>query len=513
MSAPALPWARTAERLRAPARLPFMRRLSIRWRLTLWYSGVLAVTLMVFSLVVFWFAGTTMLQEVHQASVSQAAQVSELVVRAVRAQAVLTALDREKLLQAGIIQDSVDPFKDPGVGVRVRLYGNGTVAKFASPELADVDRIPDDRSFILEAEHGRARGHQLQTAADGPFYVYSRPVYEAGPPPYLLAVVQVFTSLRPQYDRLDMLARVLMLGTVLGTLLAIVVGAAIAQVALAPIDGITRTASQINRAQDLSRRIPDDGSTDELGRLAVTFNEMLDRIEGMFERQRQLVADVSHELRTPLTTIRGEVDLMTRANRLDPEGLAAMRQESDRMARMVSDLLLLAQADSGLAVERYPVQLADLVTDVLRQARALAPQADRLVLAAVTPVTVLGDADRLRQLLLNLIDNAFKHNPPGTRVRLALWAEDHHAVLTVADDGPGIPPEDLPHLFERFYRVDKARSRSAGGTGLGLSIVKWIVTAHEGTVTVSSAPGQGSTFTVRLPRPPVGARPADEHGP
>lgn len=498
MSSPALPLSHSVSRLRGPMRLPMLRGLSMRWRLTLWYTAIVSVTLLIFSLIVYWFARNSMMMELDRASAERASQVSDIVLRVVQARSFLTDRDEKKLRDLGVIDTTLDPFKDPGVGVRVRLYTGGTVLNVASPKLADTQRIPDDRQYILAAERGAITRDILPTGPDETFYVYTRPVQDTLTG-RLTAVVQIFTSLDSHRDRIALLERLLMLGTLLGTLLALVVGAAIAEVALAPITAITRTASQINRTQDLSRRIADTGQRDELGRLAITFNDMLDRIEAMFDRQRQLVADVSHELRTPLTTIRGEVDLMTRRGELDPEGLAAVQHEAARMSRMVNDLLLLAQADSGLAMDRYPVALEVLVADVLRQARSLAPSPDAVRLGDVAAVTVLGDADRLRQLVLNLVDNAFKHNPPGTTVTLSLAQAGSEALLRVADDGRGIPAEDLPHVFERFYRADKARSRDAGGTGLGLSIVKWIATAHGGRMEVTSSAAAGTCFTLHLP--------------
>jgi two-component system OmpR family sensor kinase len=496
MSAPALPVTRPAGRLRSPVHVPIFRRLSIRWRLTLWYSLILGVTLATFSLIVYWYAENEMLQDTYRASVGRAAQVESVLNSWVAESRYLTPSASDLLHRKGIIESSVDPFKDPGVGVRVRIYGPNGVAKLSSTELSEYSRVPDDRLYIVSAEHGRITNEVLQTE-EGPFNVYTEPVYQ--PNGALFGIVQIYTSLQHSYARMDWLARVLLMGTLLGTALALVVGAAIAQVALAPIDAITRTASQINRTQDLGRRIQSDGAPDEIGRLAVTVNEMLDRIQAMFDRQRQLLADVSHELRTPLTTIRGELDLLKRSGRVDSEGLEAMRGEAARMSRLVGDLLLLAQADVGLAIERYPVALEALLVDVQRQARVLATDPSQVILGANEALIVLGDADRLRQLLLNLADNALKHNPPGTHVTLSLRRERNQALLEVADDGHGIPTEDLPHVFERFYRVDKARSRESGGTGLGLSIVQWIALAHGGTVEVTSAPGQGTRFSIRLP--------------
>jgi len=225
---------------------------------------------------------------------------------------------------------------------------------------------------------------------------------------------------------------------------------------------------------------------------------MLDRLESLFRAQQRFIADISHELRSPLTTIRGNVDLLRRMNCVDKPSLDAIQSETERMTRMVSDLLLLAQADAGLPIRRERVELDTLILEVYRQVRPAVGDIE-LVIGEEDQATILGDPDRIKQLMLNLVDNAIKYTPKGGRVTLGLRRAQGQAVLTVSDTGIGIPPEDLPHIFERFYRVDKARSRAAGGVGLGLSIVKWIVQAHGGRIDVHSEPGQGTTFTVWLP--------------
>jgi signal transduction histidine kinase len=248
----------------------------------------------------------------------------------------------------------------------------------------------------------------------------------------------------------------------------------------------------------LDKRISQVGPQDEVGRLAKTFNIMLDRLEELFRAQQRFIADISHELRTPLTTIRGNVDLMRRMKSEDDESLNAIQAESDRMTRMVGDLLLLAQADAGQTIRRERVELDTLLLEVYRQMRLMA-EGIQLSIGEEDQAIVMGDADRLKQLLLNLVDNACKYTPKGGQVVLGLRCAEGWAQLSVADTGLGIPAQDLPHIFERFYRVDKARSRVAGGTGLGLSIVQWIAQAHGGKIDVQSEPGQGTTFTVHLP--------------
>jgi len=266
-----------------------------------------------------------------------------------------------------------------------------------------------------------------------------------------------------------------------------------------PLDDIAAVAGQITRADDLSRRVPDTGRTDEIGILARALNQTLERLERLFETQQRLLADVSHELRTPLTAMRGNIDLMRRMGQGDPESLDILQEEVGRMTRLVGDLMLLARADSGgLPLHKKLLELDNLFFDVYRQARVIEKNVEVSV-TAVDQVCVFGDPDRLKQLFLNLVDNAIKYTPAGGEVRLRLYKQDGWAYFEVSDTGIGIPQEDLPHIFDRFYRVDKARSRAQGGSGLGLSIAKWVAKAHDGDILVESEVNVGTTFTVKLP--------------
>ncbi|HEY3607432.1 MAG TPA: HAMP domain-containing sensor histidine kinase [Pseudonocardiaceae bacterium] len=295
-------------------------------------------------------------------------------------------------------------------------------------------------------------------------------------------------------------------------------GAAIVRRTLRPLRRVADTASRVAELEldrgdvALSVRVPDadtDPST-EVGQVGAALNRMLGHIAAALSarqasetRVRQFVADASHELRTPLAAIRGYAELTRRSGDDVPPNVAhAIRRvesESARMTLLVNDLLLLARLDSGRPLDSEQVDLSRLVVDAVSDAHIAGPRhAWRLDLPP-DPVVVTGDTQRLHQVLANLLSNARTHTPPGTTVTTGLAAADGKVVLTVADNGPGIPPEVLPEAFERFARADTSRSRNAGSTGLGLAIVAAVVAAHDGAVTVTSVPGD-TVFTVRLPR-------------
>jgi two-component system OmpR family sensor kinase len=280
---------------------------------------------------------------------------------------------------------------------------------------------------------------------------------------------------------------------------------------LRPLERMGDTAGAI-AAGDLTRRVEPADQRTEIGRLGLALNSMLAQIEAAFEerraseaRLRRFVADASHELRTPLTSIRGYAELFRRGAGARPEDLAKSMQriedEASRMGVLVDDLLLLARLDQGRPLERQPVDLAKVVTDAVESARAIEP--DRPIELSVNgSASLIGDEGRLRQVVDNLIDNCRVHTPMGTVVQVSVKQDDEDIVLSVADQGPGLPPEVAGRVFERFYRGDPARSRETGGAGLGLSIVSAIVEAHEGTVSAAPSDG-GATFEVRLPTHPT----------
>jgi heavy metal sensor kinase len=336
---------------------------------------------------------------------------------------------------------------------------------------------------------------------------------------YIGAVI-VGERLTTMHETLASLRQVLLVTSALGLALALAGGWVLAGRALRPVDRVTAAAAAIatgdGTATSLSSRLLVPPTDDELSRLSATFNAMLDRLQASFRAQERFVADASHELRTPLTAVRGNVDVLLRQARLggrslDPTDLTSalddIRRESDRMRRLLDDLLLLARADADsgkesagtAAMRRERVQLDEIAAEAVRSAEALA-SGQVLELEAPRGVEVPGDPDRLRQLVMILLDNAIRHTPPGGRIRVAVAATaDGQARIAVRDEGEGIAPEHLPHLFQRFYRADGARGRASGGTGLGLAIAQAICRAHGGEISVTSAPGQGATFLVTLP--------------
>ncbi len=284
-------------------------------------------------------------------------------------------------------------------------------------------------------------------------------------------------------------------------------GAWLTRAAFRPIDVMARTVQGIVSAADLKRRVPVPDVQDELQLLTVTVNDLLDRIEQLFETQRRFLADASHELRTPLAAMQGNIEILNRGAARDPEllteSLADMQRESARLIRLVNDLLMLARNEAAAGMRFVLVDLADLLMEVVRELRPIAGQVD-LKLDIKNIAIVEGDRDRIKQALLNVCMNALQHTPPGGRVTCTLMNSGDRAVITIEDTGSGISSEDLPFIFDRFFRADRSRTRdqssASSGSGLGLAIVKYIVEAHKGSVTVASTLNEGTTFGISLPR-------------
>ncbi|MFN8522721.1 MAG: ATP-binding protein [Chloroflexota bacterium] len=383
-----------------------------------------------------------------------------------------------------------DELAMPGVYVQI-LALDGSVLRASSDLVAGL--LPAGGAIAP------ARTWQRTITAPGGerLRVLDVPVQENGTS---LAVVRVASSLHQADVALRDLQRLLIIGGGLGLLALVLATWALVGQFLVPLERVVNTAERVAATGDVNVRVPTpDGG--EIGRLSRSFNRMIERLRSLLASQQQLLADTSHELRNPLTVIRTNLGLLRRD--LDAETrfevVDETEAEADRMSRLVADLLLLAREDGGEAVEHERLDLGVVVEQAAARARTLAGGREIRCERPTEPVLILGDRDRLLQMLTNLLDNGIRHTAERDEIALGLAQQAGEAVLTVRDTGEGIPAEHLPRIFDRFYRVDKARSRELGGTGLGLAIVKHIAEAHGGSVSVTSALGQGATFTVRLP--------------
>ena len=469
--------------------------MSIRLRIGLWYTGVTAVVLVLASATVYVLHTRDQYENVDRSLVSTAEHFEE---------EVASSTPRPPA--------DIAPPGDPNILVRLydanELPIGDTGNSSESPPLTPAEILAEDAGPAYDrflrwlpggaTFHTGAFAMARDPTSGDRLRLYVLPIGPDGAEGYVLT----WSSLR-RVDGSVLFLRFLVVGIVLGgVVVAAGASVAVAGRALQPIAGMTRTARAIAASRGFSRRLDEPARLDELGQLARTFNEMLASLEEAYRSQQRFVADAAHELRAPLTAILGNVDLLAHIPDMPAEeraeALAYLDGEARRLSRIVGELLTLARADAGQTLERRPVELDRVVLDALAEMRPLAED-HRLELKDFEPATVSGDADRLKQLLLNLLDNSLKYTPSEGRISVTLKRSPSEALLTVRDTGVGIPPQDLPHIFDRFYRADPARSRDPGGTGLGLAITKWIVDQHEGDIFVESAVGRGTTVTVHLP--------------
>ncbi len=453
--------------------------MSLRARLTLLYTSLVGGILLLFGFVIYQLISVILIDQIDNILAQTAQQ--------------LIALTQT----SSVGELEVQPVPNLGLATNIyyQLWDRSGNLIITSPEIRGIDQALDPlgrqasrpvyRDTILQNAHLRV--------LSVPLSIGRRPV----------GVFQLAANLAIVDATQKNLLTILVIGTVVSMGIAALAVSISTYHFLKPLGQVTETAMQITRADDLSQRIPYHGPPgDEVGQLIRAFNQTLGRLENLFHMQRRFIADVGHELRTPLTVIKGNVDLMRKLACGDDEALNSIDAEVDRLTRMVGDLLLLARVESGkLPLDRQPVELDTLLLEVLQQTQVLASGKLNLRLEEIDQVLVCGDRDRLKQVLLNLIGNAIKYTPDGGEVVAGLRKEEDRARLTISDTGPGIPDEDLPHIFERFYRAEKSRTRSKDGKGfgLGLSIAYWIIRHHDGQIEVESEVGQGTTFRVWLP--------------
>jgi heavy metal sensor kinase len=392
-----------------------------------------------------------------------------------------------------------DPFVRVTQNGRV-LYESGDIREPFVPVTGLA--VPSDSSALNSFR-------RLTTGRGQPLMIYTKTYAAPRGGPIL---VEAGADMEPLFHLLHSLVVILLI-----VMPVILVGAALGghllmAGPLRPVVALTEQAERIGR-KELGERLPVIRSGDELERLSLALNRMIERLEEALAHNQRFSADASHELRTPLTIIHGELEALLEIPGLDTqtvEGISSALDESDRMSRIVHGLMTISRLDSGgERIEMRPVELTSVVRSTLDHMSLLADEkAILLTCTAVAPVWVTGDAMRLKQVIVNLVDNAIKYTPEGGSIEVMLQSQEEQAVLTVTDTGIGIPADSIPFVFDRFYRADKARSRASGGTGLGLAIVKAICTAHNGSVSVESSENDGSTFGVQLPLLNVSAREA-----
>jgi two-component system OmpR family sensor kinase len=501
----------------------------LQLRLTLFYTLLLGLALLFFGNIIYTQAEQRAYRDLDNALSSRAASVR-----------------LGKFLACSGVNPN--PTSPPPILPGVDSLGTGGIAI----------EVLDDHLQLLATTDNSDAGNPLQASVDGltpspipwdakaAHAILQHPVSPGGSPSgqystiiYQGQHVRVYTLLSSSCDAqriiqtahseqdieqsLSDLRLILFRGGALVLAFALIGGWLISWGVLLAVRRITRTAQSISASRDFSKRVPTTSiaGRDELMTLATTFNEMLANLQESYRRQQHFVADASHELRAPITSIRCNLDLLAKAPDLPTDeaqaALTDARAEADRMGRLVSDLLALARSDASAqtANDNYQndhrrgelIDLDSLLLEVFRQYRHSQDNKDqevlmygpRLLLQHITPAQVYGDADQLKQALVALLDNALKYTPSEGLVSLSLTTDNNYATIKVSDTGIGILPEDVPHIFERFYRADHARSRNLGGSGLGLSIVQSIVQGHQGSLDVESKPGKGSMFAVRLP--------------
>jgi len=460
------------------------RRPPIRTRLALIYAGLLAGALLVFGTGVFVVLRDELERSFDAALFANTEHAAGAFAQDVDAEGRLSPSER-----------LIEQFASTGGRVLVLDLDGGVLADSAPSDSGRLPLTPDD---LASADH---HAHAVRELAvdDDIVRLSVEPVML--PNGQVIGYVAWADSTRPLRDLLATVGGALVVAGLLVTSLAMIGGLALARRALAPVADVTETARAISLSGDFAARVDAGSPTDEVGELAIAFNEMLSALEQNHQALQRFLGDASHQLRTPLTTIRANLDLAQRSGLPTEERLAILadaRDEAERMGRLVGDLLSLARAESGVRIRVEAVELDALLVESVRRQREAAPHV-RMSVAAVKPAIVDGDRDRLHELIGILLDNAARYTPAGGSVAVRLAVRDGRAIVRVEDSGIGLDEQDRERAFERLYRGSRARDLRPGGTGLGLAIARWIVESHAGTIELTDREGGGSVAIVTLP--------------
>ena len=485
---------------------------SIRFKIVLWYMGLLTLTLLIFSALVYHTFKKALYNDLDDLLGSRA----EGIVNAISTYweiKKIEAAEAGKLKQALVTQDAdsfialagdwvMEKSKDPNLmSIFVQILNEKREKIISSKNMPYIQQIKeDDFQSVLNGEdsYDMVSG-ELPVGKSMTFRMYTRPVMDDGKVKY---IVQVASPPGLLYIALSGLKLPLFILLPITVIVTGVAGAFLARLTLRPVDSMIHTLKQIT-AENLKLKIHLPDTKDEIKRLADTFNDMIERLERSFSSQQEFIEEVSHELRTPLTILKGELEIALKKLRSPQEYeavLVSSLEEIDKMSRVIEDLLVLARFDNNqMTLEIRMVDLGSLVGRALDDMKVLAEQKDiETSLSSQENIILDGDDFQLRRLFVNLFDNAIKYTSMKGKVMVTAHKDGTRAKVIVSDTGIGIPGDELPYIFDRFYQV--ARSRRANhGFGLGLSIAKSIVESHRGAISVESQPNQGATFTVSLP--------------
>ncbi len=463
-----------------------MKIKTVRTRLTLWYSGILLLILLIFSAALLAYFYQNLKWGLDQALLTRTA-----------------AMEHSIEESAGHIDFSeiqeMDSFESSSLPKFIQIMSPNRQILVKSLNLGDFSLTPTPRQWEKIRRGNTVFGTRHFAGGKGIRYTCV-PFHWRGKLTYILIVGMSLESIQRPVERLRV-ALVLFIPIVL--ILAGFGGWFLAGKSLRPLKDLTQRARTITVHQ-LNQPLTVSNAGQEIQELIDVFNEMIRRLDDSFQQIKRFTADASHELRTPLTVIRGESEVALRTER-SPEAyqdvLRRILEESQYMTRIVESLLLLSRIDAGqLQLRKERVDLSEIVRQVTREFEVLLKQKNmRLTEHLLPEAPVVGDAERLKQVVKNLLDNSWKYTEPGGKIDISVRRENAHVTLRLSDTGIGIPAADLPRIFDRFYRVDKSRSRKIGGSGLGLSIVKWIVDAHDAQMAIHSEEGKGTTVTVTFP--------------